>query len=97
MADFQAIESKYFNALNMKSSLGGKLLLIGIDTTLLKENNETPILNAIDVRSPIDGYLFDLAVTMGQRIEPNAELARIIDLSAMYAEVNVYEKDVDLL
>jgi membrane fusion protein, heavy metal efflux system len=97
LADFQSIESKYYTAISNKESLGEKLLLIGINPSRLEEEKENFITNSIDIASPIDGYLFKLSVTMGQRIEQNAELAKIVDLSSMYAEVNVFEKDVDLL
>lgn len=97
LADFQEVETNYKNALGNKEGLYEKLKLIGISPESLENNAEINFVNEININSPISGYVFAMNAIIGMLAETNIQLAQIIDPSEMVAEVNVFEKDINMV
>lgn len=94
VADFQKAETDFANITNKLESLGEKLKLIGVNLEEL--NKEKPnVVKSVQIPSPIDGSVFKLNVTLGQRVEATSILAEVLNLSEMQADIDVFEKDID--
>lgn len=94
LADYQKIQAEYRGAVNTIESLSEKLKLMGISLAELNKEKSN-VINSFTVTSPIDGSVFKLGATLGQRVEASTELAEIINLSKFQADIDVFEKDID--
>lgn len=97
LADFQITEAKYNAALSREKALRAKLQLLDIDAEQFKNPKTSVITSQVTIKSPIDGYITDLPVTIGMLASVQTKLAEIIDNSQLYAEIFIYEKDMDLI
>lgn len=48
----------------------------------------------LTLKSPITGTLTDWSIRLGQRVEPNDDLFHIVDLSRLWVQMSLYEKDL---
>jgi RND family efflux transporter MFP subunit len=48
----------------------------------------------IPVSSPIAGVVIERPAVLGQTVEPSSDLFTVVDLSSVWVEVDVYEKDI---
>ncbi len=97
LADFQVTEAKYNAAMSREKALRAKLQLLDIDADQFKNPKTSVIAPSVTIKSPIDGYITDLPVTVGMLASVQTKLAEIVDNSQLYAEIFVYEKDLDLI
>lgn len=97
LADFQVTEAKYNAALSREKALRAKLELLGIDAEQFKNPKTSVIIPSVTIKAPIDGYITELPVTIGMLASVQTKLAEIIDNQQLYAEIFVYEKDLDLI
>ncbi|WP_448519516.1 efflux RND transporter periplasmic adaptor subunit [Rhodoflexus sp.] len=97
LADFQVTEAKYNAAMSREKALRAKLQLLDIDADQFKNPKTSVIAPSVIIKSPIDGYITELPVTIGMLASMQTKLAEIVDTSQLYAEVFVYEKDLDLI
>ncbi len=95
LSEFQQVEAKYLNAKNTEESIREKLKLLGMDINQLTDKEKPNVVNSLVIRSPIAGSVFKEFVTPGSTIEPNTVLADIINLNKIYADIDVYEQDLD--
>ena len=59
--------------------------------SLMKNNSTSGI---ITLRSPIAGTVVNRAVRLGQRIESGDDLFHIVDLSSLWVQMSLYERDL---
>jgi cobalt-zinc-cadmium efflux system membrane fusion protein len=97
LSAFQRAESKYKGAASRVNSLEAKLELLGMNTKDMGDPAKYRILHSLEIKSPINGYLYKLPVTLGMIASPEITLAEIIDVNDLFAEVYVYDKDIDLI
>lgn len=97
LADFQVTEAKYNAAISREKALRAKLQLLDIDPEQFKNPKTSVITPTVTIRSPIEGYITDLPVTIGMLASVQTKLAEIVDNSQLYAEIFIYEKDLDLI
>lgn len=97
LAEYQAIESKYFNALNTVESIGEKLKLLGVDLNDYNDRAKANVKNSITIVSPIAGSVFKIKSTLGMFVDPTTELVEVYNLDKLYADIDIYEKDIDLI
>lgn len=97
LADYQAIESKYFSSLNMVESIGEKLKLLGVDLNDYTDRSKANVRNTITVVSPISGSVFKIKSTLGMFVDPTTDLVEVYNLDKLYADIDIYEKDIDLI
>ncbi|MFQ3576429.1 MAG: efflux RND transporter periplasmic adaptor subunit [Cytophagales bacterium] len=95
--DLQEAKQKYLSAKNSVLSVGEKLKLIGIDLAQLSGSESPNVVNTIDIKSPIDGHIFKIHATSGSFIESTTNLVSIISLNNLSADIDVFEKDLDLI
>jgi Cu(I)/Ag(I) efflux system membrane fusion protein len=75
-----------------------KLSLLGVSEqeieTMVKTQNATP---RLVIRSPQSGYVIDKKIVAGSSIEKGMTLLEVADLSAVWVEADVFEKDIGML
>lgn len=91
--DFQQIKSKYEITLTRMKAAEANLKMLNINIEKLETgSNISPYL---EIHSPISGYLLTLPSTIGMSATATTELAHIISLDQLHADIFVYEKDID--
>lgn len=88
---FLKAESDYSVTSARVASLGKKLELMNIDpNTFTLENIRT----SIAVRSPISGYVTEVAISQGAFLTPSQMAVSIVNTDHVHLELNVFEKDL---
>lgn len=80
---------------NAAASARDRLLLFGIpesEIARLEARGEPE--RALTLVSPLSGFVIEKSVTLGARVEPNAPLFRIADLSRVWVMADIYERDL---
>jgi cobalt-zinc-cadmium efflux system membrane fusion protein len=72
-------------------SLSEKLKLIGIDPSVLNENN---ISGQLAIRSTINGYVSKVNVNIGKYVQPTETMFELIDPDDIHAALTIFEKDL---
>jgi cobalt-zinc-cadmium efflux system membrane fusion protein len=90
--NLQQVTVEYKNLKAMVKSLEQKLLLIGIKTDQLKEDNISSTVNLI---SPIKGFLKAVNVNIGKYVSPTDVLFEIVNSDKLFLELTLFEKDAD--
>lgn len=92
--EFISAETDY-NSLNAKfSALKIQLQNVGLNPSNT-ENGEFK--TTFLVKSPISGYISQINVAIGQHIEQQTNLAKVIDTQQLYLKLSVFEKDINTL
>lgn len=92
---FQQVSSEYYAGRHKFEALSAKLRLLGVDMKSLVESGR--IMERMEVRSPISGYVTNASVNIGKYISPGEPICSIIDKSNMMLKLTAYEKDLDKL
>lgn len=71
-----------------------KLLLYGINTNSISENN---FQNMIGVIAPISGFIHRINITIGKFADANSVLFEILDNRYLHLDLTVFEKDIHKL
>jgi len=72
-----------------------KLLLLGLsDATIDALSKKTDLAATFSLNSPIDGIVVERNATIGASVGTDANLFKIIDLSQVWIDANVFEKDL---
>ena len=83
---------------DMEQSARKKLRLLGVsDEEIGGILSSGEPASRLVIRSPRTGYVVDKKVVVGASIEPNMTLLEVADLSTVWVEADVYEKDVPFL
>jgi cobalt-zinc-cadmium efflux system membrane fusion protein len=77
-----------------QKALGEKLRLIGIEPTLLSEDN---LSRSVRVLSPIDGFVSAVHANIGKYVTPTDVLFELVNPKDIHLNLKVFEKDVPLL
>src|SRR5690242_12198031 len=71
------------------------LLILGInDATIDSLGKKTDLAAVFSLNSPIDGIVVERNATIGASVGTDASLFKIIDLSRVWVDANVFEKDL---
>lgn len=81
-ADYAAEKSTY-------QSLQNKLQLIGISPAYISKNG---ILSEINITSPIDGFIADCKINIGESVNENKLMFEVVDVSHLHVELLVPSK-----
>lgn len=88
---FQQVEANY-NSLRAKSySLKQQLLLLGIKTSELTQENISSVINVV---SPINGSVSKIDVNIGSNAEASKTLMDIVDNSHLHIDLFVFEQEL---
>lgn len=90
----QQAKTTYTSWQTKANGLEEKLKMISIDLASL---NEGKISSAINLYSPINGYVTQVNVNIGKFVNPSDILFEIVDTEHLHAELTVFEKDVPKL
>jgi len=80
------------------ASARNKLLLLGVyqqDIDSMLASGEPP--RSLVIRSPQSGFVVEKKIVVGASVEPKMTLLEIADLSSVWIEAEVYEKDIAFL
>ncbi|HOW24510.1 MAG TPA: efflux RND transporter periplasmic adaptor subunit [Bacteroidales bacterium] len=88
----QQVTVEYKNLIAMVKSLEQKLLLIGINPDLLREDN---INSEITLVSPIKGFIKSININIGKYVSPTDVLFEIINSDILFLELTLFEKDAE--
>lgn len=89
--NFQKAEAEYKVAEAMVNGLAAQLLQLNISVGGLQKGH---IYQRISLRSPIGGYVQDVAVKTGQYVDPQTALLEVVNTDHVHADLMVFEKDV---
>lgn len=90
----QQAKSNYFSIKVKVQGLLAKLKMININPTEL-EGGE--IRSTISLTTPIEGYVAQVNINLGQHVNPTDVMFRIVDTHHLHAEAQVFEKDLPQL
>ena len=88
----QQVTVDYKNTKALVKSLEQKLVLIGVNPDQLNEDN---ISSAINLVSPIKGFLKAVNVNIGKYVSPTDVLFEIVNSDRLFLELTLFEKDAD--
>jgi RND family efflux transporter MFP subunit len=83
------------SAKSLLDSARSKLILLGVnegDLTRLEETRR--IMPLLQVRAPFSGTVIESPIVLGDLVAEGATLFKIVDLSVLWGQVHVYEKDL---
>ena len=87
----QQAKSQFQTTQATVKGLKARLSMIHINVSQL-ENGE--IKQALNIISPIDGYVTVVSVNVGQYVTPTTAMFEIVNIEHIHAELQVYEKDI---
>jgi membrane fusion protein, heavy metal efflux system len=87
----QQAKSQYESLKAMVRGLEAKLSMIHISPASLAEGN---IKSTASLYSPVDGFVSQVNVNIGQFVNPTDVMFKIVNLDHIHAELQIYEKDI---
>ena len=88
---FQQAKAEMERQRILMNALSQKLQVIGIDPNLLQASN---ISKSVALRSPINGFVSKVNVSMGKYVAPTDVLFELVDPSDIHLALHVFEKDL---
>jgi len=92
--NLQQVTADYKSLRSHVTALEQKLVLIGINTAELNEEN---IMRSVLLKSPITGYVKTVNVNIGKSVSPTDILFEIVNTDNLFLELTLFEKDVSLV
>ena len=89
--DFILAESTYNVEKAKCNALRIKIQILGLDAAKIEEGK---FYTSYSVKSPIKGFIVNIAATIGQYVEPQQTIAEIIDIESFQLMLSVFEKDI---
>ncbi len=89
-----AVESEYKSIQAMYKALEMKLQLIGLDASKIED---AEFYRSFSIKSPINGFISQINVSLGQHADQQTIMAEIIDVKQLQLKVAVFEKDINRL
>ncbi|MCB0696328.1 MAG: efflux RND transporter periplasmic adaptor subunit [Chitinophagaceae bacterium] len=83
-ANYESLQAKYMG-------LQSKLKLMNIDPVKVEQGNISSVIN---VYAPINGYVTEVNVNVGQYVTPQHVIFRLVNTEHLHAELTVFEKDI---
>jgi len=73
-----------------------KLLVLGMSNTAINAlNTKSDLSSVFSLNSPIEGIVIERNATLGASVDTSATLFKIIDISRVWIDANVFEKDLE--
>lgn len=89
--EFQMAQSKFRATTSGVNALKSKLRLLGFNAAKIAEGQ---IYSSVPITSPINGYVEDVIVSLGDYVAPQTKIFTISDNSKLHVDIKVYEKDI---
>jgi len=98
LGEFQKREAEYLTVRAEFNAAEDRLHLLGLSEAELKRIGSEHIINSkVAVRAPFSGTVVERHATLGEVIEPAANLFTVADLSKLWVIADVPEKDIPLV
>lgn len=91
------LENQHREVLNEIESLTRQLIFLGLPQQAIARIREEQMVATLHLPAPISGTIVERNVVIGQAIEPNVALMKIIDGSVMIVEGEAFEDTLPLL
>lgn len=73
-----------------------KLLVLGMSNAAIEAlNTKSDLSSVFSLNSPIEGIVIERNATLGASVDTSAALFKIIDISRVWIDANVFEKDLE--
>lgn len=92
--EFISTESEYKSYQANYSALKMKIQFIGLDASKIENAYFYP---SFSIKSPINGYISQINVSIGQYADQQTIMAEVIDIKQLQLKLAVYEKDLNKL
>ncbi|HEY9168449.1 MAG TPA: efflux RND transporter periplasmic adaptor subunit [Lutibacter sp.] len=89
--EFQMAQSKFRATTSGVNALKSKLRLLGLNTTKIAEGQ---IYSSVPITTPINGYVEDIIVSLGDYVAPQTKIFTVSDNAKLHVDIKVYEKDI---
>lgn len=89
--DFQRAQSEYRSAKSSLNGMEAKLKLLNLNPEKVKAGK---IYNSIPITCPINGFVDEVHVNIGDYAAPQSPLFSVSDNSKIHVDLKVYEKDI---
>ncbi|MDT8417193.1 MAG: efflux RND transporter periplasmic adaptor subunit [Lutibacter sp.] len=89
--EFQMAQSKFRATTSGVNALKSKLRLLGLNPAKIAEGQ---IYSAVPITTPINGYVEDVMVSLGDYVAPQTKIFTVSDNSKLHVDIKVYEKDI---
>ncbi len=89
--DFQKVSADYFTLKGDLKNMESQLRLLHLNPEKIKQGY---LYEKVPVVSPIDGYVDKINVNMGQYVEPQKTMFKVINNDRIHADLSIFEKDV---
>lgn len=90
----QQAQAEFSSLTILKNALAQKLKMVNINPDKLNANN---IQQAINIYSPINGYVSKVNVNIGKYVSPSEVLFELINPEDIHLNIKVFEKDIAYL
>lgn len=98
LGEYQEREAEYMTVRAEFKATGDRLLLLGLSETEVEHIGDEQIINSkVPVRAPFAGTIVEKHATLGEVIDPAANLFTLADLSTLWVIADVPEKDIPLI
>jgi len=84
-------ESEYRATMAKHSALKLKMQLLGLDSGKVEKGN---FYESYPIKSPINGYISQINVSLGQYADQQSTIAEVFDLTKLQIRIAVFEKDI---
>lgn len=89
--EFQRAQSKFRSTTSSVNALKSKLRLLGLNIDKIAKGQ---IFSSIPISTPINGFVDDVMVNLGDYVEPQTKMFTVSDNSKLHVDLKVYEKDI---
>lgn len=89
--EFQMAQSKFRATTSGVNALKSKLRLLGLNPAKIAEGQ---IYSSVPITTPINGYVEDVIVSLGDYVAPQTKIFTVSDNSKLHVDIKVYEKDI---
>ncbi len=90
--EFQMAQSKFRSTTSSVNGLRSKLRLLGLDVSKVVDGE---IYSSIPMISPINGFVDDVMISIGDYVAPQSKMFAISDNSKIHLDLKIYEKDIN--
>merc|ERR1711916_240531 len=87
----QEIKSDYFSIKGEVKGYEAQLRQLNLNVGRIRKGN---LSEQVPVVSPIDGYIEKVLIQLGQYIQPQTGMFKIVNIQHIHADLMVFEKDV---
>lgn len=96
---FLEAQAEYEKALAELNAEDRRIHSVGLSDSDMDVTKEidSHLAGSIPLRSPIDGIIVERSVVIGQHVDPETNAFRIINSSSLFADGQIYEKDLRMI